>query len=737
MMTIGQNLTQPEGKTLEIEKITGQPGHQPLSLNEQNVLIGDYPKILDFQNLGLTYDDEIYISDSELVECIYLPAFTFIDVVIENLPNLREIHSDEDGPTWLACRNLPKLNTIIVDGSLRWLSVDGAALLQTIDVGKCEHLGYLSVRNAPSLSQVNVEQCRLLPQIDDLSAEHQIQLGVTQQIEAIQSRSKRDSTLYERMTFTDIELVLANISCGEVLLKKQFLQSRGASNSTDESLCDYGYRLLDPGEGVYTGGTGESYCYAFEVTSQGTAQDEDVVSIDYAVGIHEPEDAIGEALSWAASDLALSRDRAPSNDQVLSFINLLLNDPTAAPTCWIRTDDVALRLALAGNPLMPSGALDVLAMDKSSKIRLAVAENPAATVEVRRTLLHELAADVDPEVRLSVAKSAVTAIVDMTALAKDRNVKVLCAVAENPIISSGLRASVLEILSKSDDPSGLLLVAKSPDAPAAVSAFSDLLQCSDQNVIIAIAENIGMPESERLAALKVLAASEDFNAKWSVASNELTPPPVLDSLAKETNRRLLEAVAKNPATPVLTLQYLAKNNEWSVRCCVAENPSTPPLVLLLLAKDKDDSWGEYIRKSVAGNPAAPVAAFEILVGDNDWQTRASIAGNPAAPKAILELLARDEKYSVRENVAKNPESSIGALEILAKDKNNNLRMYVARHPASSSDILTMLAHDSYDAVRRDVATNKATPDSVLKVLSKEAETQVREAAERSQNRVDS
>lgn len=314
------------------------PVDQTLALDEQNVLIGVYPKVLDFLNSKLTHAGRIRISGSDLVESICLPAFTFIDVVIENLPNLREIHADEDGPTWLVCRNLPKLRTISIDGGMRWLSVDGATSLQTVDVGKCEHLDYFSVRNAPSLSHVNVEQCRLLSRIEDLSADHQIQLDVIQQIEAIQSRSKRDSNLYERMTYTDIDLVLANISRGEVLLKKRLPKSKGASKSSHESPCEYSYRLLDPGEEVYTGGTGQSYCYAFEVATQGTAQDKLATFIDYEVGIDEPEDAIDEALGWVLGSVVLTRNGVPSHQQVLSLINMLLCDPNADLPIWIYSE---------------------------------------------------------------------------------------------------------------------------------------------------------------------------------------------------------------------------------------------------------------------------------------------------------------------------------------------------------------------------------------------------------------
>ena len=305
-----------------------------LYLSDQNVLKGDYPKVLDFQNLGLTCSGEIRISDNQIVESIFLPAFTFIEVAIENLPNLREIHAAEDGPAWLVCRNLPKLKTIMIDGGVRWFSVNGAEQLQTIDVGGCEHLGYMSVSNAPSLDRIHVDHCRLLKQIEDMGAEHQIQLGVARQLAALQSRSRMDSSFYEGMTFTDIDLILANISRGEVLLKKKFSESGNLSGRLDMTPTDYGYRLLEPGEHVDTGGTGESYCYAFEARSHSVSQPAGVTTIDYEVGIHEPEDAIANALSWVAAGLVVSRDRTPSNAQVLSFINVLLNEPNAALPAW-------------------------------------------------------------------------------------------------------------------------------------------------------------------------------------------------------------------------------------------------------------------------------------------------------------------------------------------------------------------------------------------------------------------
>ncbi len=606
--------------------------------------------------------------------------------------------------------------------------MDQAGNLSDIDVGKCEQLGYLSIQHAPMLSRVNIEKCRLLPSIHGMSTEDQDRLGLTRQLGVIQAMSKRDSTAYPRMTCTDIELVLGNIRRGEVLLKKLF-PNEGEEIDALSASPSYSYRLLQPGESVYTGGSGESYWYAFEVTTQETKGKKQVTNYLEERGIHEPEAAIGEALRRVVSGLGLAKGMAPSEDQLLTYLNLFLSAPDGDPVSWIQTDDVELRLALAANPLMPAPALEQLANDQDPKIRLAVAENPASEFQVRQRLLHGLVTEKDPATRLCIARSAATAPEDLETLSRNNVVETLCAIVENPVSPGTLRAAVLETLSTCGDPIGLLLVASSSDAPEHL--FSSLLKSSDKDVIVAISENMGAPESLRSAALEQLASSGDPQVKRSVARNKLTPPAVLNLLAKDADSGLLGMISQNPATPASTLEDLAKSDDWSIRCGVADNPSTPPSVLFVLSKDMDALGGEYIRKSVAGNPATPEAAFKFLVKDKDWQTRAAIAKNIATPKDILEILAKDKEYSVREPVARNTGTPVSALEILSMDRNDNIKMYVARNPNSSADTLTRLASDPCYVTRRDVAANKATPNSVLKLLVKDGEQQVRVAAENS------
>lgn len=701
----------------------------PLTLTRKAELIGDIPAVLDLREFKLKHKGEIRITEDDSVECIHLSSGDFYNVVIADLPNLKEIHAHGLGPTWMECQNLPNLKTLVIDGGTRWLSVEHAGVLSGIDVGKCEHLGYLSIQQAPMLSTLNIEQCRLLPHVQGLSTEEQDRLSITRQIEAVQAASKGDGFVYPRMTCTDIERVLGNIQNAEGLLKKQFPLDGEEIDVPNAPSPTYSYRLLQPGEKVYTGGTGESYVYAFEATTQETKGKKTVTNVLDERGIHEPEAAIGQALHRVTSRLGLGTDIAPTEGQLLTYLNLLLSAPDSDPVSWTITDDGALRLALAANPLIPTLTLATLANDPDPAIRLAVAQNPAAELNVRRSVLHGLVTEKDRTIRLSIARSTATAPEDQETLSGDGDVETLCAVASNPVTPTSLRATVLEALSTCGESSGELLVARSPDAPEHL--FPALLKSIDQQVLVALSENIGVPDSVRSAALEKLADCDEPNVKLSVAKNRLTPPAVLVSLSKASDPKLLGVIAENPATPTETLGHLAQSKDWFVRCGVAGNPSAPPSALLILAKDKDAIGGEYIRKSVAGNVKTPTAAFVFLAKDKDWQIRLTVAKNATTPEDVLENLATDKEYSVREHVARNISAPSSALEVLSLDKHDNIKVCVAKNIRSSSDTLTRLASDRYIATRREVASNPATPRSVREMLLNDAEQQVRAAAEKS------
>jgi hypothetical protein len=117
-----------------------------------------------------------------------------------------------------------------------------------------------------------------------------------------------------------------------------------------------------------------------------------------------------------------------------------------------------------------------------------------------------------------------------------------------------------------------------------------------------------------------LDASDMFSVRLIIAGNPLTPPNVLDYLAKRSMRfpTLLERIADNPNTSKRTLRQLACHPAASVRAAVAENVT------------------------------APAEALEILVTDDDIDVRYRLAENPNVQMAILESLTEDSNPYVAE-----------------------------------------------------------------------------------------
>lgn len=271
---------------------TKTPAKKELSLNEKQVLVGDYPKILDlrkytFENktfLHLSEEFElaeaegrppqpnISVSGSDSVEVIHFPGYGYDYAVVEHLPNLKELHVHEGewgggGPTWLICQNLPRLEKIVIDGTdVRWLQLENVAVLNSIDVSGCEKLDYFSIKSAPKLKVINVDGCIKLRKVLDLNPAAQRRLGIARQIKAVQKSSRRDQKIYDNMTITDIDMVLANINYGAKLATRKGLFPENEfcyGREDDPKFKSFSFELLRPLEYVYTGGTGETYAYDF------------------------------------------------------------------------------------------------------------------------------------------------------------------------------------------------------------------------------------------------------------------------------------------------------------------------------------------------------------------------------------------------------------------------------------------------------------------------------------------
>lgn len=228
---------------------------KPLTITADRVLVGDYPKELrisgrlsaayerrfgyyvhhsfseeDYERArvkGRILPSDLHIEGSRSVETLYLPDYEldFRYVVIENLPNLRELHIESTlvsgrrsdrvdcqywraSLNWLVCSNLPKLERIVIGGALGWLEVSGCHALTRLDLGHSPEIEHLEIVDCKSLDEVVVTNCRKLRSVLGFSTSEQVHLGVTRQIKKLQAGSKNDDSIYKRMTFTDLDRAL-------------------------------------------------------------------------------------------------------------------------------------------------------------------------------------------------------------------------------------------------------------------------------------------------------------------------------------------------------------------------------------------------------------------------------------------------------------------------------------------------------------------------------------------------
>ena len=113
----------------------------------------------------------------------------------------------------------------------------------------------------------------------------------------------------------------------------------------------------------------------------------------------------------------------------------------------------------------------------------------------------------------------------------------------------------------------------------------------------------------------------------------------MDNLSVEDKKKL----ATDQTTPPHVLETLSKDEDWEVRANVAENPNAPTHVLENLSKDNNSD----VRSSVASNPNAPVNILESLSKDEDWNVRASVAWNKNTLPILVEELVNDVDARVR------------------------------------------------------------------------------------------
>lgn len=343
-----------------------KPTKSELSLNDDQVLVGEYPKILDLREFRLETkcyghlpeefklagkeerlpQPNISISNNSNVEIINFPTNeNYSYAVIENLPNLTELHICKkkgyyyshkgenifmspwkDTLQWVICRNLPQLQILTVEGDIRWLQLDNMPSLKKINARGCKQLDLFSISRTPNLESIDVVNCAKLRSIEDMSAATQDRLNVTKQIVQTQAKSKKDLQIYKNMTFTDVDMVLAHINlAAKVATRKGLFTHEDDQDSDfcygredDPKFKSFSFNLLRPLEAVWTDGTGETFAYDL--------LKHDYLNGKYGVvasdGCSSQEDCLEEALSWVN---AIGLDDRYSQKEVLRYLNQVVS----------------------------------------------------------------------------------------------------------------------------------------------------------------------------------------------------------------------------------------------------------------------------------------------------------------------------------------------------------------------------------------------------------------------------
>ena len=285
-----------------------------LQINECSVIVGDLPKVLDFRKHELTaaIEESLHIIDNDNVEVIYFPdiAPSLYSVVIENLPNLKEVHVSGD-VLWLRCVNLPKLNTLDTGGNLKWLLLDGLKTIKTIDLVSCHDLDLLWIEDLPSLELLNIKDLKKLREVQSLPQSQAIALSVQANIDENQTQSRGKVEIYENMTFSDIDLVLNTINLGAKIAADQGLIEDYSDPFSFE------IRLINPLESLGTGGTGERYAYEF---SAGHKESGGSFSLSLSEGHHNHEACLVRSLEFIADFLEVPNRDHPSTDDMLDYL---------------------------------------------------------------------------------------------------------------------------------------------------------------------------------------------------------------------------------------------------------------------------------------------------------------------------------------------------------------------------------------------------------------------------------
>jgi hypothetical protein len=210
--------------------------------------------------------------------------------------------------------------------------------------------------------------------------------------------------------------------------------------------------------------------------------------------------------------------------------------------------------------------------------------------------------------------------------------------------------------------------------------------------------------------------------RYGVALNPNTSEIALASLARDASRDVRAMVARNPSTPEALLDELARDSRSHVRVSLARNPACPQRLLRRLLQDSDGDVHNAALRRI--DPATLGVSLDAALADE--RLRAILAANQLLPTALLTTLAQRLDpainrldYALAQALAGNPATPAEALDLLARIPNKETQALVAHHPHTTPATLAWLCANvrGNAAMSLNLARNPATSNQALEDLA--------------------
>jgi hypothetical protein len=378
-----------------------------------------------------------------------------------------------------------------------------------------------------------------------------------------------------------------------------------------------------------------------------------------------------------------------------------------------KSEQSAVRVALATNPNTPPRLLESLLEDPDTDVQVAMLERP----HLPEALLQKLAEHADTRIVEATSAYPTLSKALLEQLAKDGNWAVRRNVAAHPRCPVHL----LEFLAKDSDPDVREACVRHHQANALVA-------------LEALGVELRLPETLH----QLEAHDPNLSSSW------------LEFVARRGNDLAKRLIASHPNLGFEIQHWLCSHDQWQVRSNLAQNPNLAPALFETLVQDSDRD----VRSNLAKHPNATATVLEKLLTDPDQQVRLELVkrgfaldrlcwdedeeliaqipaqhlvlrrrlerGEPATAaelepvlhqQVVLRLLPKDlhfdlvpalnhDHWQVRLAAVRNLHCTFEQLHTMLEDPDRDVRLEVLRHPKTSPDMIAAMLRDPDLLVRR-------------------------------------